>query len=105
MGTNAIGNTEWERNFDPKTEKPYPRTEAQRQKNIAIAKEERPRAAPQPDPDVEAMAAEHSRLLDHFETWARDHSADATAETWAIIYCSRAALATYRASREQENTR
>lgn len=47
----------------------------------------------QPDPDVEAMAAEHSRLLDHFETWARDHSTDATAETWAIIYCSRAALA------------
>lgn len=38
------------------------------------------------------LVAEMRRLLDHFETWARDHSTDATAETWAIIYCARAAL-------------
>lgn len=38
------------------------------------------------------LAAEMKRLFEHFETWARDHSADATAETWAIIHCSRAIL-------------
>lgn len=38
------------------------------------------------------LAAEMHRLLDHFESWARDHSAEATAETWAIIHCSRETL-------------
>jgi hypothetical protein len=38
------------------------------------------------------LVAEMRRLLNHFESWARDHSDEATAETWAIIHCSRAAL-------------
>ena len=39
------------------------------------------------------LVAELRRAIDHFEAWANDHVMEATAETWAIIHCSRAALA------------
>ena len=39
------------------------------------------------------LAAELSRMVEHFEAFARDHSDEATPETWAALHCAKAALA------------
>lgn len=48
---------------------------------------------------TDEMIAELRRLIDHFGTWASDHSDEATAETWAALHCARKALATLEAAR------
>lgn len=35
---------------------------------------------------------ELKRMVDHFEAFANDHSMDATTETWAALYCAKAAI-------------
>lgn len=43
---------------------------------------------------VVAEAREHiDRSTSHLDSWARDHSMEATTETWAILHCNRAFLA------------
>lgn len=41
----------------------------------------------------EMMRTELQRMVDHFGEFAKDHSMEATPETWAALYCARAALA------------
>ena len=33
------------------------------------------------------------RMVEHFETWANDHSMEATAETWSALHCAKQILA------------
>ncbi|MBB4649619.1 putative mannosyl-3-phosphoglycerate phosphatase (HAD superfamily) [Aminobacter niigataensis] len=39
------------------------------------------------------LLGELKRMVEHFSAWANDHSDEATTETWAALYCARAALA------------
>lgn len=39
------------------------------------------------------LLAELKRMVEHFGAFASDHSEEASSETWAALYCARAAIA------------
>lgn len=39
------------------------------------------------------LLGELRRVTDHLDAWARDHSDEATAETWAALHCAREIIA------------
>jgi hypothetical protein len=38
------------------------------------------------------LLAELQRMVEHFGTWASDRSEEASTETWAALYCAKAAI-------------
>lgn len=34
------------------------------------------------------LRAELARVVEHLESWARDHSMEASTETWGALYCA-----------------
>ena len=44
------------------------------------------------DAKIETLRANLSRMVEHFGLWARDHSEEASSETWSVLHCARVAL-------------
>jgi hypothetical protein len=38
------------------------------------------------------LLKELRHVTDHLQAWARDHASEETVETWAVLYCARAAI-------------
>jgi len=39
------------------------------------------------------LLSELQRMVEHFEAFAKDHSEEASSETWAALYCAKRAIA------------